>query len=216
MAIPIQLESDQKPTSTIVPVFMSILLPTSEAAFRRAEELFSTGDNTTGFMHLLLAARLADRPEALQLPVNLQPYAAELPRYASLLEELRSRAQRGRSSAYAPYSGYSVGSALLATDGTIWSGCNVESSSYGLTICAERTALVTAVANGKRRFAAVAVATQSSPPASPCGNCRQMLYEFAPDALVLMLNPEGGERWATLRLLLPDAFEAESLPEKGH
>ncbi len=103
---------------------------------------------------------------------------------------------------------------MLADDGTIHDGCNVEVSSYGLTICAERSALVAAVAQRKRHFAAIAVVTDSSPPASPCGACRQMMYEFAPDLLVIMLNPKGEERWVSLRTLLPDAFISQSL--SGH
>ena len=196
---------------------MPLQLSGTDSLIRRAEELFFQGNTAAGSMQLLLATRLLDLPAngiASALPSGSRHYASAIAQYTALVEAMCSRALRARSSAYAPYSHYCVGAALLADDGTLWSGCNVESGSYGLTICAERTALVTAVAHGKRSFAAIAVATESSPPASPCGACRQMLYEFAPDLLVVMLNPEGEEHWVTLRTLLPDAFSPHSLPQR--
>lgn len=91
--------------------------------------------------------------------------------------------------AYAPYSNYPVGAALLAADGQVYTGCNVENAAYPATICAERTALVKAVSEGQRRFTAVAVATRSG--GAPCGLCRQMLYEFAPDLTVHIADFDG-------------------------
>jgi cytidine deaminase len=91
--------------------------------------------------------------------------------------------------AYAPYSNFPVGAAILAADGSIYSGCNVENASYPATICAERTALVKAVSEGQREFTSIVVVTRSG--GSPCGICRQMLYEFAPDMNVIVATLDG-------------------------
>lgn len=115
-----------------------------------------------------------------------------------------------RQRAYCPYSGYQVGAALLAEDGTLYGGCNVENASYGGTICAERTALVKAVSEGARRFGALAVATANG--GSPCGICRQALYEFAPDLHIILVDSSGVVRAEyRLRDLLPDGFGATFL-----
>jgi len=119
-----------------------------------------------------------------------------------------ARAVQGR--AYAPYSAYRVGAALEAEDGAIYSGCNVENASYGLTICAERTALGAAVSAGARRFRRLVVVSDSDPPASPCGACRQMLAEFGLDLEVRAVGPAREQRW-TLADLLPDAFTPHRL-----
>lgn len=112
--------------------------------------------------------------------------------------------------AYAPYSGYRVGAALETMDGQSFVGCNVESASYGLTICAERSALVAAVAAGHRRFRRIVVVSDSDPPASPCGACRQMLAEFGLDLRVDAIGPGQAQTW-TLAELLPDAFTSHRL-----
>ena len=113
--------------------------------------------------------------------------------------------------AYAPYSHYHVGAALLAADGTIYLGCNVENASYPAGICGERTALVKAVSEGARDFTAIAVATVNG--GSPCGICRQMLYEFAPDLIVIIADFEGRvHRTLKLRDLLPEGFGPRNLP----
>lgn len=112
--------------------------------------------------------------------------------------------------AYAPYSGYRVGAALEAMDGPVFIGCNVESASYGLTICAERSALVAAVAAGHRAFRRIVVVSDSDPPASPCGACRQMLAEFGLDIRVDAVGPGRAQSW-TLAELLPDAFTSHRL-----
>jgi cytidine deaminase len=91
--------------------------------------------------------------------------------------------------AYVPYSHYPVGAALRALDGTVYTGCNVENAAYPATICAERTALVKAVSEGHRQFDVIAVVTRNG--GSPCGTCRQMLFEFAPDLLVVIADLEG-------------------------
>ena len=91
--------------------------------------------------------------------------------------------------AYAPYSNFPVGAALLAADGTIYTGCNVENASFPATICAERAALVKAISEGQREFTSIVVVTRSG--GSPCGICRQMLYEFAPDLNVIVATLDG-------------------------
>ncbi len=110
---------------------------------------------------------------------------------------------------YVPYSHYPVGAALLAKDGRIFTGCNVENAAYGNTMCAERTALFKAVSEGAREFAAIAIAAKNSAP-FPCGACRQSLYEFAPDMRV-MVTWDGNVRKTTLRALLPEGFGPSSL-----
>lgn len=114
-----------------------------------------------------------------------------------------------RERAYAPYSNYPVGAALLMEDGSIVTGVNVENSSYGLTICAERTAVTTAITAGYRKILAVAVATDNA--GSPCGACRQVLTEFAGDVPVYLVDATGNGRDTTLHTLLPDHFGPEHL-----
>lgn len=125
-------------------------------------------------------------------------------------EALIQAAVAAREQAYAPYSKYPVGAALLAADGRIFTGVNVENASYGLTICAERTAVFKAVSEGCREFVAVAVATENA--GSPCGACRQVLAEFAGDILVWLVDATGHGRATTLYTLLPDHFGPEHLP----
>ena len=110
---------------------------------------------------------------------------------------------------YAPYSGYPVGAALLGADGKVYTGCNVENTAYGNTLCAERTALCKAVSEGMRSFTAIAIASRGSAP-FPCGACRQSLYEFAPN-LRVMVTWDGNVREAILSDLLPEGFGPSSL-----
>ena len=124
--------------------------------------------------------------------------------------ELVRRARAVQHHAYCPYSKFRVGAALEAADGTVYVGTNVESASYGLTICAERMALGAGVAAGARAFRRIVVATDADPPASPCGACRQLLAEFGLDLEVIAVGPKGERRW-TLRELLPDAFAKAAL-----
>lgn len=128
-----------------------------------------------------------------------------------MTDSLVDAARRVRERAYAPYSRYLVGAALEGEDGSVHVGCNVENASYGLAICAERVALGAAVAAGVRRFRRVVVVTDSNPPATPCGSCRQMLFEFASDAEVLVVGPQETARYS-MQELLPHAFRREQLP----
>lgn len=125
-------------------------------------------------------------------------------------ELLISRALAVRLWAYAPYSKYQVGAALLAASGKIYDGVNVENAAYPSTICAERTALVKAISEGERQFEALVVATENG--GSPCGSCRQMLAEFGLDLTILIVNGEGKVLQETsLKELLPQAFTPASL-----
>jgi cytidine deaminase len=121
------------------------------------------------------------------------------------IDRLVEAAGSVRRRAYAPYSDFAVGAALLDGDGGLHLGCNVENASYGLSVCAERHAVAAAVASGTAVVAGIAVVTDTSPPASPCGACRQVLAEFG-DFPVILANP-GGERVVTsVGELLPRAF----------
>jgi len=125
-------------------------------------------------------------------------------------QTLIARAAAARTRAYAPYSNYRVGAALLARSGEIYDGVNVENAVYPIVICAERTALVKAVSEGERHFEAIAIATQNG--GSPCGMCRQMLSEFGLDLEVLLVDGEGRVVYeTTLRDLLPRAFGPDDL-----
>ncbi len=114
-----------------------------------------------------------------------------------------------RERAYAPYSNYPVGSAVLTGDGRIFTGVNVENAVYGLTICAERAAVFAAVGAGEREILAVAVCTRNG--GSPCGSCRQVLSEFAGNIPVWMVDDQGNIREASLHELLPDVFGRQHL-----
>jgi len=124
--------------------------------------------------------------------------------------DLIGRAREVMRNAWAPYSEFRVGAAIEAADGRVFVGCNVESASYGLTICAERMALGAAVAAGARSLRRVVVTTEVEPPAAPCGACRQLLAEFGLNLEVIAAGPTSERRW-TLAALLPDAFTKESL-----
>lgn len=120
-------------------------------------------------------------------------------------------ALRASHAAYAPYSNYQVGAAVLCRDGSVFVGCNVENAAYPLCICAERVALGAAVAQGQRDFVGIAVATHSSPPASPCGSCRQVMLELGRGMEVVLCNHAGETRTTTVEALLPDAFDGRAL-----
>ena len=123
-------------------------------------------------------------------------------------EPLIAAARATRERAYTPYSRFAVGAALLMEDGSIVSGCNVENRSYGLTICAERSALAAAVARGLRRPSAAVVVTSTSPPSPPCGMCRETLRELAAGEMpVLLVNLAGERQEWRLEDLLPFRFE---------
>jgi cytidine deaminase len=120
--------------------------------------------------------------------------------------ELVEAARAVRRRAYAPYSRFTVGAALRTVTGEIYTGCNVENASFGLTVCAERHAIAAAVAAGDRAYQAIAIASGSSPPAPPCGACRQVLSEFAPEISVLLVGPRGPALRGSLSRLLPHRF----------
>jgi cytidine deaminase len=129
--------------------------------------------------------------------------------------DLLARAREARANAYAPYSRFPVGAALLAADGRVFTGCNVENASYGLTNCAERVAIGKAVSEGAREFAAIAViGPEDGEPCAPCGACRQVLYEFGPELPVIVPSaaPEGYEV-QRMNELLPGAFGPARLSE---
>lgn len=119
---------------------------------------------------------------------------------------LASAALEARSMAYAPYSDFQVGAALLTVDGEIITGCNVENAAYGLCLCAERNALTTAVSRGQRQFSAMAVATSASPPSPPCGQCLQFMCEFCLDLEILLVNTQGERQSVRLAHLLGQPF----------
>ncbi len=121
-------------------------------------------------------------------------------------EKLVTQAMQAREHAYAPYSDYTVGAALLAKSGRIYTGCNVENAVYPLCTCAERVAVVKAVSEGEREFVALAVATQNG--GAPCGSCRQTLREFGEDIVVLIADATGAYRETTVAELLPGSFSA--------
>jgi cytidine deaminase len=127
------------------------------------------------------------------------------------LESLLTEARSARQRAYAPYSRFAVG-ASVSTDAGVFGGCNVENASYGLTICAERVAAVTAVAAGARRFDVLAVTGSASGPTPPCGACRQFLYEFNPEMRVVSEGRDGERKEWLLSQLLVDGFGPKDLP----
>jgi len=124
-------------------------------------------------------------------------------------ESLIAKAMEAREKAHVPYSHFAVGAALLARSGRIYTGCNVENASYGLSICAERTAVFKAVSEGERDFEAIAVVTEKG--VTPCGACRQVLLEFGEDIQVIVANGAGEYRVFTLQELLPQAFTPKHL-----
>jgi cytidine deaminase len=119
---------------------------------------------------------------------------------------LLDQARQARTGAYAPYSRFLVGAAVLCEDGTVFTGCNVENASYGLSLCAERVAVGMAVAAGYQRFTAVAVAGTGPGATAPCGACRQVIAEFAPDCPVYCAGESGDELHTTMAILLPHQF----------
>lgn len=127
-------------------------------------------------------------------------------------KELIALADEARAKAYAPYSNYRVGAALLTGSGQVYTGVNVENASYGLAICAERTAAVKAVSAGEREFVAIAIVTDNG--GSPCGACRQVLAEFGPEMRIILADAAGKSREYSMSELLPDSFGPSNLPKK--
>ena len=125
--------------------------------------------------------------------------------------ELFKKAAEARLKSYSPYSGYSVGAALLCSDGLIYTGCNIENAAFPCTICAERTAMFKAISEGHRSFHRIVIAGKSEDFCVPCGSCRQVMREFAPELEVICLNGKGEAKHYTLRQLLPESFGPEYL-----
>ena len=129
-----------------------------------------------------------------------------------VVQRMKAAASKAAERAYCPYSRFRVGAAVLTEDGGIFSGCNVENASLGLTLCAERNAIVQAVARGHRRIRAVVIVTDADPPTPPCGACLQVMREFGPRAQVFSFGRGGQVLKATLPELLPHPFGSGNLP----
>ncbi len=126
-------------------------------------------------------------------------------------EALLAAAREARQQAYAPYSGFSVGAVVQARSGKLYTGCNIENASFGLTVCAERVALFKALSEGERQFQAVVIATDATTPTPPCGACRQVLWEFCGDIRIISAGLRGKTAEWSLSALLPAAFDDRSL-----
>lgn len=126
---------------------------------------------------------------------------------------LMATAREARLQAYAPYSNFPVGAAVLTASGNVYRGCNIENAAYSPCICAERVALFSAYAAGERDIAAIAVVTETAGPASPCGPCRQVIAELAPNAVLLLTNLHGDVMRTTPDALLPHGFGLSQLEE---
>jgi len=129
------------------------------------------------------------------------------------IEKLLEEAKKVREKAYAPYSNFKVGASLLTEDGKIFTGCNVENASYGLSLCAERNAIFSAVSKGERKFKALLVVAQGEGTVAPCGACRQVMREFG-EFDVYLANTDGKIEKTKVSELLPKAFGPENLEEK--
>lgn len=125
--------------------------------------------------------------------------------------ELSRIAQHAKLRAHAPYSSFPVGAALRTSTGRVYTGCNIETSSYSLTICAERTAIFKAISEGERKFTAIAIAADDPQFTPPCGACRQVLWELAGNIDIVMVNPEGKTKTVKLKQLIPHAFDSQNL-----
>jgi cytidine deaminase len=143
-----------------------------------------------------------------------EPLEAERPANSRTVTLLRERAFAAMERAYAPYSKFRVGAALLAADGSVTEGCNVENASFPAGICAERSALSAAIARGNRSFEAMVIATEAEEPTPPCGICRQVMEEFSPQLTVMAFTRDGREARWTLDELLPKAFTPHSLDRR--
>ncbi len=129
----------------------------------------------------------------------------------SEFDTLTAAAKLARENAHAAYSNFRVGAALRAISGRIFGGCNVENSTYGLTICAERVALFKAISEGERGFDAIAVVTDTDSLTPPCGACRQLIWEFCGDVLVILANLKGKSEILRVRELFPRPFDSSHL-----
>lgn len=123
------------------------------------------------------------------------------------IEKLLKEAKNAMLNAYAPYSKLKVGAAILTKKGNIYTGCNVENASYGLTVCAERNAISNAVLHNEKNFEAIAVITNSKYLRTPCGACRQVIYEFSKDVEIIISNSKGKIKKTNIKELLPKSFK---------
>ena len=128
-----------------------------------------------------------------------------------LEETLVQAAREARTRAVAPYSGFAVGAALLVSSGEMITGCNIENATFGLTICAERVALVKALSDGRRDFVALVVSADAARPTPPCGACRQLLWEYCGDIPVIIANARDVTMRTSLGALLPEPFGPDNL-----
>jgi cytidine deaminase len=126
---------------------------------------------------------------------------------AAVPEDLLAAARQVWKNAYAPYSKFQVGAALRSSNGTIYQGANIENASYGLARCGEQSAIQAMASAGERAFQEIVVYTEDDPPATPCGACRQILFEFGKDAKVYLVNHLGNVKTYSVQDLLPDGFE---------
>jgi cytidine deaminase len=137
----------------------------------------------------------------------VKPAAGTAPDFS----ELTKLARVARRNAFAPYSNFKVGAALLLADGSIVTGCNIENATYGLTLCAERVAIFKAMSEGERKFAAIAVVADSPRLPAPCGPCRQIIWEFCGDVWVRLSDLKGKSRQLRMSELLPHPFDRRNL-----
>lgn len=128
-----------------------------------------------------------------------------------MVENYEDMARATMKNSYSPYSNFKVGATLVTSDGKVFTGTNIENASYGLTICAERTALFSAVARGHRKFTDLFIVSSSKEPAFPCGACRQVLIEFAPD---LRIHLEGTDKIFSMKDLQPYSFEQTQIKNR--
>ena len=131
------------------------------------------------------------------------------------LQELIKTAKAARLRSVAPFSSFLVGAALRTEDGKVFTGCNVESASYGLTVCAERVAIWKAVSEGERHFSELAIVADTETLTPPCGTCRQIIWEFAKNATIVLGNLSGETQIVSIKELLPRAFDARFLSGTG-
>jgi cytidine deaminase len=133
---------------------------------------------------------------------------------SSNYQALIRAAKQAKQKAYVPFSNFRVGAAIRTKQGRVYTGCNIENSSYGLTICAERTAIFKAISEGEKEFTAIAVASDDPDFCPPCGACRQVLMDLAPSIDFVMINKKGQEKVVTLRELFPYPFGPDHLLRK--
>ena len=126
-------------------------------------------------------------------------------------EKLVKEAEKARKRAYTPYSKFKVGAAILSADGKIFTGCNIENASFGMSVCAERVAIFKAISEGSTKFEAIAVVGDTDKPCSPCGACRQVISEFGEDIPLIMANLKGDIKIKKIGELLPEAFGKRDL-----